>query len=436
MTDKVIVIGSTDVGRRTCAVLQEQGLNVVHLMQPTDAELHELLAGDVSGVAVMLHDDIEALRYSLAIEHIRPGVRLFVAIFDRSVRHEMELLIPNCFVASPAYVAIPSMMAAALKLDSLAIKRTDSRKHPKWEEFKLVNNGAQISQFAVRSEWKRKRYWGILSGQMRSYDSASLALLASLYVLVSMWVVDIALQWKYENFPQALYSATAVIAGVTAPEHPSHSWQMIQTSIFMLITIITLATFGAGVVNHVLTGRRVGLIGRRVIPRKFHVVVVGLGQVGIRLASELKALNIPVVGIEQSAEAGGVALAREMNIPVVIGNASDVRTLKRANVSHARALCAMSSGEQDNIAVAVAARAMDTGATIVLRAGSNDAIAETRSLFSIGTVFDINGMTAEYVAQSLSTDAPRVVIQHEDQLLTVSQSKDIVECRFVERCSC
>ncbi|MEI6405768.1 MAG: portal protein, partial [Actinomycetes bacterium] len=100
MTHTVLVIGATDVGRRTCAALQDRGTSVIHLDSPTDTELRELLLSDVSGVAIMLHNDIEALRYALTIEHIRPGIRLFVAIFDRSVRHEMERTIPNCSITS------------------------------------------------------------------------------------------------------------------------------------------------------------------------------------------------------------------------------------------------------------------------------------------------------------------------------------------------
>ena len=65
MTHTVLVIGATDVGRRTCAALQDRGTSVIHLASPTDTELRELLLSDVSGVAIMLHNDIEALRYAL-----------------------------------------------------------------------------------------------------------------------------------------------------------------------------------------------------------------------------------------------------------------------------------------------------------------------------------------------------------------------------------
>ena len=123
MAAKVLVIGLTDIGRRTCAALADRNVEVLHVANPSDAQLRELLTDDIAGVAVMLHNDIEALRYSLTIEHIKPSIRLFVAIFDRSVRHEMERSIPNCTIASPAYIAGSSIIASAL-LDHDAIRRT------------------------------------------------------------------------------------------------------------------------------------------------------------------------------------------------------------------------------------------------------------------------------------------------------------------------
>jgi hypothetical protein len=70
------------------------------------------------------------------------------------------------------------------------------------------------------------------------------------------------------------------------------------------------------------------------------------------------------------------------------------------------ALVAASSEERDNIAVAVGALAVNQRLRVVLRAGSDEAIDESRSLFRIGAVVDVNGLTASFVAASLRVDAP------------------------------
>lgn len=436
MSQKVIVIGSTDVGFRTCDALQNRGVEVLHLAKPSDDELRNALAQDVLGVAVMLHNDIAALRYSLTVEHIKPGIRLFVAIFDRSVRHELERMIPNCHIASPAYISNPSIISAVLLQDSVALSRTETAKRAKWQLLHESAGKISHSEFRVPTSWRLRRIWGQAKGQLRAYDPASRALMGGLFTLIAILVTDIAIHFESESPAHAFYAASTIIAGVTAIKTPEQDWQLVQSGTFMLLTIVVLAIFGAGVVTHILSGRRVTIVGRRVIPKSGHVVIVGLGQVGIRLCKEFSLLKIPVVAIEISDKAPGIALARDLNIPVIIGNASDVRTLKRANFKDAIALLAMGSSEQDNIAVSVAARSLSLDTQVVLRAGTNDAIAETKSLFSIGVVTDVNGLTAAYVTQALLVEPPLMVIPHESKMASVTKNYELNVQQIPGRCAC
>ena len=64
----------------------------------------------------------------------------------------------------------------------------------------------------------------------------------------------------------------------------------------MLVTVVFTAMFTAGVVDRLLGPRLVGLVGPRALPRTGHVVVVGMGQVGLRLCAELRDLGVAVVG--------------------------------------------------------------------------------------------------------------------------------------------
>ena len=121
----ILVIGDTDVGRRVCSALSARGIRTLHLGDPTDSELSSALTPEVEGVAVMLHDDIRALRYSLIAEHLRPGIRLFVGMFDRTVRQQLESTVTNCVVLSPAAISVPTMVAAAIAPSVASIRRRD-----------------------------------------------------------------------------------------------------------------------------------------------------------------------------------------------------------------------------------------------------------------------------------------------------------------------
>ena len=148
----IVVIGHTDVGRRACALLASRGIRTLHLDDPTDADLREALSGEVAGVAVLLHDDMRALRYSLVVEHVRPGIRLFVAMFDGTARAQLERAVPNCVVLSPAAIAVPSMVAAAILIvtgDVRVIDIGESKESGRDRVRRAVAEGPVDAVFAV-----------------------------------------------------------------------------------------------------------------------------------------------------------------------------------------------------------------------------------------------------------------------------------------------
>ena len=91
----------------------------------------------------------------------------------------------------------------------------------------------------------------------------------------------------------------------------------------MILALVFAAGFTAGLVNRVVERRPHRTRRKRAVPRRDHVVVVGLGQVGLRLCLLLRGCGIPVVAVEQDEEADNIGLARELGLPVVIGRGSD-----------------------------------------------------------------------------------------------------------------
>ena len=74
-------------------------------------------------------------------------------------------------------------------------------------------------------------------------------------------------------------------------------------------------------VTAVIVGARLsGAADLRQQPVSGHVIVAGLGSVGALVIGELHDLGIDVVGVDKSAEATGMALAKRLGIlGVVIG---------------------------------------------------------------------------------------------------------------------
>ena len=55
-------------------------------------------------------------------------------------------------------------------------------------------------------------------------------------------------------------------------------WYKLFTSGTMIVALVFAAAFTAGLVNRVVETRLTGLVGKRAVPRRDHVVVVGMGR--------------------------------------------------------------------------------------------------------------------------------------------------------------
>jgi len=287
-----VVIGDTHVARRVCASLLQIGSEVLHLVAPGDEELRKAMVREPGGVAVLLHDDVAALRYALAVAHIAPTASLVVTIFDQTVSQQLVRLLPRCHVTSPAHLAAATLVAPCLAPDALAIRRTEGRTTA------LRRSGEEL----VESPWAlgRRARWrgrlGRVAGQLRPHDAGTRILLVGLAGILAVLLGDwawLTLAAGHESV-EAFHEAARVVATVgpaTSAGAPTH--YLLLSAVAMLVTVVLTATFTAGVVDRLLGPRLVGLVGARALPRSGHVVVVGLGQVGLRLCQELQQLGSP-----------------------------------------------------------------------------------------------------------------------------------------------
>jgi len=204
----------------------------------------------------------------------------------------------------------------------------------------------------------------------------------------------------------AFHAAARTLATVGPAEPTGHSdLSTLVSAVVMLMAVVATAFFTAGLVERMVAVRTVGLLGRLALPRRGHVVVVGLGQIGLRLCEDLRRAGMSVVAIERHADSRFLAVARDLRVPVIIGDGTSRKILETVALRRAEALAAVASDDLQNISVAVAARAVAPQVRIVMRAGDHDAIAETQSLFSIGHVKDVPGIAGEAIAAMLQQAA-------------------------------
>ena len=103
-----------------------------------------------------------------------------------------------------------------------------------------------------------------------------------------------------------------------------------------------------------------------------HVVLLGLGKIGTRVLARLRELDIPVVCVEADPEARGLALARRLRVPVVLGDVTEEGVLEAAKIHRAHALLALTSSDTTNLEAALYARSVKPDLRVALRLYDDD----------------------------------------------------------------
>jgi Trk K+ transport system NAD-binding subunit len=404
---RILVIGEgplTDVVRRALAAA---GAHVVHLGAPSDPEIREAMAEDLDAVAVISRDDRVSLRQALVVEALRPGVRLIVTIYNRDLGAELRRAVANVRVMSMGDIVAPSLAAACLGDGMLSVRADRTG----LTAIRAGGDGPLAASAHVHRRNLAERLLANAVALLHPFELSAKTLLAGMLGFVVILVSDsivlgLAL---HEGAPEAIYSATKAIVtvGPNVRLDNGPTWLKLYSSATMLAALGFTGVFIAGLIDRLLDRRLVAIIGLRVMPRHDHVVVVGLGQVGLRLCMMLDSLGVPVVAIEVDPQADNIRRARQYNLPVVIGRGSSRAVLCRAALERARALAAVTSDEIENIAAAVAGLAMQASLRTVLRAGSGDVLDETRALFRIGAVRDVYRIGGTLLAAAaLGSSAP------------------------------
>ncbi len=128
------------------------------------------------------------------------------------------------------------------------------------------------------------------------------------------------------------------------------TWLRIYAALMMFSGVTTTALLVAFVAD-VLLSRRFVITGGRGRTRHLrnHIVVVGLSALGIRVVSDLLAAGHDVAVIERDEENQFVSAARELDVPVIFGDATVAQTLETARVSRARAVAVLTRDDMINI---------------------------------------------------------------------------------------
>ena len=356
----------------------------------TDADVQSARA-----LAVVWQDDVGNLHAGLRAQELNPGLRLVLAIFNRRLGDHIRMLFPDCTVLSGTAMSAPSFVAAALdqpapshvrvQRRTLYVARPDDvapgavvcgltddhddpRLLPPGEGLRdqadlvlAVADGTPRNPLARRPNPARA-----LAGLLRRLVWHKYGLVFT--ALLTVIGVGLGLLATVYSLSDALYLTLMDLTGSALTRSQDTSAEKVAQ---VMLTVDGMAFIP--VITAIVVGARLtGSVRRAPRPASGHIIVVGLGNVGTAVTGQLHDLGFDVVCVDNNPNAPGIPMARQLGLPVVIGDAFREQTLRAAHLDTCLALVSVTSLDIVNLETALTARALRDDLRIVLRLTDDD----------------------------------------------------------------
>jgi Trk K+ transport system NAD-binding subunit len=356
----------------------------------TDAQITSARA-----LALLRQDDVGNFHAALRARELNPDIRLVLAVFSPGLGEQVRSFFPDCAVLVGTSMSAPSFVAAALGEPAPSHVRVSGQ--TLYVTLRGAADPAQvlcglatttstgplllppdgknaddlvlaIADGTPRDPLRRRDPLGAVRRRLRTLLWHKLGLgFASLFaVLVAGFILLLAATgypWTTALYLTMLDAAGAALTNPAAGGAEKVAQILLTFDGLVFVPFVTALVVGA---------RLTGSIRARPPATSGHVIVVGLGNVGTLVVAQLHDLGVPVVAIDRDPKGPGVALARRLGVPVVIGEIHREETLRAASLLSSIALVSVTSSDEVNLEAALHARALRADLRIVLRLYDDD----------------------------------------------------------------
>ena len=389
--------------------------------------------GHAKALALMVQDDVGNIHAAMRALEIT-DIRVVVRVYNTGLGTKIEGLLGDCVLLSDASMATPSFVAAALgqveprylsigdRTVFVTTPQAARSNDPVWPissaESEILLPGDDVSADLVitatarrprrlgeRSRHRVRRLFSRFWDEMREILDRKLRFVTLFLVLViaagTFLIWDFHDQYdqtKSISWATAVYITLLAAAGGIDPDLAAPAAEKFAHTLVSFAGVLLVPVFTASIVEN-MVGRKLAMeAGRLRGPISDHVIVVGLGNVGTQIATQLNALGVPVVAIERDERSRGVDAAKGQGIPVVYGDASQLETLESAQARTCRALIAVTSNDIVNLEAALHAREMRDDLKTVLRLFEPDLAERVQRKFGLSSLSVAGVAAAEFAA--------------------------------------
>lgn len=365
----IIVVGLDRLGLATIERLVESGVRVHAMGRAREAgdcteELAKLgvplvvgaaripqelaAAGLASAAALVLTDDDDSdnVDAALAARRLRPDLPLVVRVFDAALVEYLRETLDRLVVLSMSSESAPVFV-------ELATRALGARK-----------GVAPAAAPAARPRSARARRLDRVLA-LAGLSLVTITLLATAYFARALdlpWIDALYFVWT---------TISTVGYGDVTPRHASTAAKL--ASMALMTTGAALITVLYAFLSGWVLERRLDVLRGRVAARESgHVVLIGAGSVGVRVAQALSQAGREIVVVERDPACRHVEGLRALGHHVILADATVESALDLAAVDRAAAVLALTDADAVNLLVLLLLRRRAPGVPVVLRLNSRE----------------------------------------------------------------
>ena len=412
-------------------------------LMPNDYEsLRTVGVMHATSIMPVSEDDRLNLQVALKARDLNPKIRVVVRQFNRTLARKIEHNLPDCSAVSASSHAAATYAAAAVdagcffglqfpdfdgplvgfteriasdfRVTGISVAEAEKRigariisvdgqtafemSRTLMAEERLVAFGPMT---ALRDSWPKKvaddrpafraRMQADRAEFIRNLRRVEPILVKIVIAGLAIFMVSVAyFMWALklsflESFYFVMTTMTTTGYGDITPYSSKAAWPAFLAVCGMMIVGLAISGVFIATMTSALNRAQVtALRGLRRLRVRDHVVVCGAGNVGTRVVEFLLKMDQRVVVIEQNPDNLLIERARDRQIDLLTGDASNDVTLNYCDLPHARSLVALTDNDTANLEVGLGARAKCPELSVILR------VMEPAFAHSIGRQFQIN----------------------------------------------
>jgi voltage-gated potassium channel len=167
-----------------------------------------------------------------------------------------------------------------------------------------------------------------------------------------------------------------------------------------------------------------------------HVVLIGLGHLGFRVALNLHNLGQDVVVIEINPQSDLVASVQDLGIPILADDGKREAALRAVGIEKARAIILCTQNDSLNLQIALKARSINPDVQVVVRIFDDDFASALQDQFKFKAMSATGRAAPAFAAAAAGVDMTRPITVEGEELslasVTIRNNSAVVGARVEE----